>query len=314
MIYLVAPNATHPSGGVGVAAQWVRLLNAHGHDAMFITPNGDPSPYWLNFKVPSGSYRDMVDIPGNKRVDIWMDCMVESPRKAMQGYFFAQDVCQLEHIRAERGGSAYLETIKHLQIAKLITLTHHAHWYYLYRHGLHSEVVNNWVDGDLFEYWDAKIPNDVCMIQHRDHFSESLAKKFKDCGFNVRVAQGNQADIAKIMGECLYFASDVGGRWDGFEYSEGLPMPILEAMSCGCVVFCRDSNGVREAILPGLNGFALPNDSEFQNSAVALMGMLRENMNYTGIQEYGSRARRITEMRFNSRVIGQQILKALELQ
>lgn len=306
MIYLVAPNAVTPSGGVGVAAHWVRLLIEHGYEAMFITPNGDPSPYWLNFTVPSGSYADMVDEPGNKRVDIWMDCMVENPRKAMQGYFFAQDACQLEHIKAERGGPVYLETLKHLGRTRLITLTHHAHWYYLYRYGLPSKVVNNFIDTDLFKP-GAKDANAVAMIDHRDHFNPEIAEKLKKAGFTVKIARGTQAEIAQILAECLFFVSDVRGRWDGFEYSEGMPMPIMEAMAAGCIVLCRDTNGVREFIMERQSGFFYENDEMLMAwlevlkkepvSRGAAMATAAYSMNFT----------------FTSKRVWHQIQEALEL-
>jgi hypothetical protein len=256
MIYLVAPNAIHPSGGVGVAAQWVRLLNEHGHEAMFITPNGDPSPYWLNFKVPAGSYADMKDEPGNKRVDIWMDCAMEFQTRQMRHYFFAQDVCQLEHIAKEKGQGQADRYRAHLyENVSLITLTHHAKWYYLYRYGIPSKVVNNFIDSNLFQRPDSKIMDAVCMIDHRDHFNPDIAEKLKKAGFTVKIARGTQVEIAQTMSDCLFFLSDVRGRWDGYEYSEGMPMPIMEAMASGCLVFCRDTNGVNEFILDSHNAF-----------------------------------------------------------
>lgn len=270
MIYLVAPNATHPSGGVGMAAQWVRLLLQHGHEAMFITPNGDPSPYWLNFKVPAGSYADMVDVPENKRVDIWLDCMVENPRKAMQGYFFAQDVCQLEHVLKEKGMGPNIQAFNQLSYCKLITITHHAHWYYLYRYGLKSKIVNNFVDTSIFKP-GPKNQSQVCMIRHRDHFSQDIADRLTTAGLQVRIAEGSQEQVAQAMRESLFFISDVRGRWDGCEYSEGMPLPIMEAMACGCITIARDTNGVREFISHGTNAYLLPNDDRFPVSAVNLI-------------------------------------------
>lgn len=268
MIYLIAPNATHPSGGVGVAAQWVRLLIENGHEAMFITPNGDPSPFWLNFTVPAGSYADVVDAPENKVIHIWMDCMVQFRTHRAQLYYFAQDAAQPQYVETEVGrfDREYLPV---LRSATLITLTHHQHWYYLYRWGLPSKVVNNFVDKDLFKPLE-KAPNTVCMIDHRDHFSPQIAENLKSSGVDVRVARGSQAEVAKIMGECRYFVSDVRGRWDGFENSEGMPMPIMEAMTAGCIVLCRDTNGVREFIQEGASGYFFANEMEMPNHIRAL--------------------------------------------
>lgn len=259
MIYLVAPNATHPSGGVGVAAQWVKLLIKNGYEAMFITPNGDPSPSWLSFEVPTGGYKDVQDIPENKVVHIWMDCLKEFRTHHAKLYYFAQDVCQPQY-NETTPGRFEAEYLPLLRQATLITLTHHAHYYYLYRFGLPSKIVNNFVDTDLFKYTPDKDPRAVAMINHRDHFNPEIAKKLEKAGFTVKIAQGSQAEVAKTFGECLFFVSDVRGRWDGFEYSEGMPMPIMEAMATGCVVYCRDTNGVNEFLIDAQNGHFFEND------------------------------------------------------
>lgn len=308
MIYLVAPNATHPSGGVGVAAQWVRLLIENGHEVMFITPNGDPSPYWLNFTVPAGSYADMKDEPGNKRVDIWMDCMMEFRTHHMAHFFFAQDVCQLEHIAKEKGQAQADRYRAHLsENVSLITLTHHAHWYYLYRYGIQSKVVNNFIDSDLFKP-AAKDSNAVCMIDHRDHFNPEIAEKLKKAGFNVKIARGSQAEIAQIMGECLFFVSDVRGRWDGYEYSEGMPMPIMEAMAAGCVVFCRDTNGVREFVHNGVTGIFKTDWDDMW-----LLNTWSKHPGHYRAHELGVRARVCIQSDFSREKVQTQIMEALEL-
>lgn len=254
MIAIIAPNATHPSGGVAVAAHWVRLLIQHGHDAMFITPNGDPSPFWLNFKVPSGSYQDVKDLLGNKRVDVWFDCAVEFKTFSMQKYFFAQDCCQLEHITNAKGIEAVSRDYLSLfESTKLITLNSHGHWYYLYRYGIQSKIVNNFVDSRLFSQALRKIPGKICLINHRDHFNPEIPPMLEKLGYQVVIAHGSQEEIAYIMGESEYFISDVRGRSDGYELSEGMPMPIMEAMASGCITLCRDTNGVKEFAMDKVN-------------------------------------------------------------
>jgi glycosyltransferase involved in cell wall biosynthesis len=272
MIFCIAPNAVHISGGVGVLANWVRLLNQRGHDAMLITPNGDPSPFWLNFQVPTGSYSDLIDSPEHKRVDIWMDCMREHQTGKTRNYFFAQDVCQLQHIMDEWGWHRYEQTRVLLQSHRLITITNHAKWFYLYRHGMKSKVVNNFVDTELFKPGDTRA-DWVAMVKHRDHYSWEIHQMLTQAGFAVKIAQGTQAEVAATLSQCLFFVSDVRGRWDGFEYSEGMPMPILEAMASGCVTLCRDTNGVREFVYPYINACAFYKDiAGLMNTMEAIKG------------------------------------------
>lgn len=305
MIYLVAPNATHPSGGVGVAAQWVRLLIENGREAMFITPNGDPSPFWLNFTVPAGSYADMKDEPGNKRVDIWMDCALENPPKQIQHYFFTQDVVQYEYKLAEKGQAYANQCLEMLRRGKLITIGTHSRNYHLYRFGIPSKVVNNWVDTDLFKPLD-KREKTVCLIQHRDHFNPAIPPILEKLGYIVRIAQGSQAEIAKAMGESHFFISDVQGRFDGFAYSEGFPMPIAEAMAAGCITLCRDTGGVREYVLDRVNGLIFKDLGDIPR----LMEHGENNFMYWDIAEC---ARQTMVEKFTRENAWNQIMEALEL-
>jgi hypothetical protein len=306
MIYLVAPNAVHPSGGVGVAAQWVRLLIEHGHEAMFITPNGDPSPYWLNFTVPAGSYADMVDIPENKRVDIWMDCMMEYRTHHMRHFFFAQDVCQLEHIAKEHGQAKADRYRAHLaENVSLITIGAHSRNYYLYRFGIPSKVVNNWVDTDLF---NIKFHRQVSigMMRHRDHYNPEIHAMLEGLGWTVSVAQGTQAEIAEDLGYRRYFISDVRGRFDGFANSEGFPLPIAEAMASGCVVLCRDTGGVREYLMDRVNGLFYKDITEIP----ALLKWAEVHPHFSDLSEAAQNAFYWKFTRENAWV---QIKEALEL-
>ncbi len=304
MIYLVAPNATHPSGGVSVAAKWVRLLLEHGHEAMFITPNGDLSPFWLSFKVPTGSYADVQDLPGNKVVHIWMDCLIQFQTQQADLFYYAQDVCQPQYNETNPGRfeAEYLPILKK---TKLICIGHHSHWFYLYRWGLASKIVHNWVDTKVFRP-AAKEPRSVCMIDHRDHFSAEIERSLRNAGFIVHIARGSETDVAAAMAKSRFFVSDVRGRFDGFEMSEGFPMPIAEAMACGCIPFCRDTNGVREYAYDGVNGF-------FFTNPAAILECLEIALREPQLEFWAMNAQQTMRAVFSRESAWEQIKEGLEI-
>ena len=304
MIYLIAPNAQHPSGGVSVAAKWVRALIEHGHDAMFITPNGDPSPHWLSFKVPAGSYADVRDVPGNKVVHVWMDCLKEFRTRQADLYYFAQDVCQPQY-NETYPGRFKVEYLPILKQAKLVTIGHHSHWFYLYRWGLTSKIVNNWVDMDIFKPTE-KEPRSVAMIDHRDHMNKDIADSLRAAGFTVNIARGSEKEVAEVMGKSRFFVTDVRGRFDGFENSEGFPMPIAEAMACGCVPICRDTNGVREYVFDRVNGLMFKDGKE-------IPGLVEFSDRNVGFWDLSSAAYHTLLEIFNEENAWLQIQEALEL-
>ena len=45
---------------------------------------------------------------------------------------------------------------------------------------------------------------------------------------------------------------------DKFNYVEGMPLPPLEAMACGCAVVVTDNGGINEYIKDGVNGLICP--------------------------------------------------------
>jgi glycosyltransferase involved in cell wall biosynthesis len=245
---------------VGVAAQWVRLLNQHGHDAMFITPNGDPSPYWLNFKVPAGSYADVKDEPQNKIVHIWLDCLQQFQTKRAQLFYYAQDVAQPMYVDTIPGRFIN-EFLPLLKKGRLITIGQHSSYYYRYCWRLPSVIVPNFVDCETFKPAN-KLPASVCMIDHRDHFDSDIAQKIIDKGLTLKIAGGSQEEVAKTMGECIFFLSAAKGRDDGTGLlCEGFPMPFLEAMASGCAVLSRNLHGTSTFMIHNLNGFFWDDDN-----------------------------------------------------
>ena len=102
---------------------------------------------------------------------------------------------------------------------------------------------------------------------------------------------------------------DVREVWDQAHFAvqpsrggEGLPKSLLEAAACGRPMVATDVPGCREISIPGETGFLVPVDDS--NALAQAMIKLAED---PGIrQRYGAAARRLTEQKFSSRVIGQE--------
>jgi len=82
------------------------------------------------------------------------------------------------------------------------------------------------------------------------------AQKFVvDEGLSDRVYfWGNRNDVAELLYKSHLFV--LLSDW------EGLPLSILEAMSCGLPIVASDVGGVKEAVIQSINGFVIPRDDD----------------------------------------------------
>lgn len=315
MIYVVVPNF-NVSGGIKVGCQWVRSLIARGYEAAVVTPVRDECPEWLGFHVPTLGYRDMQNSPDHKVVHVWLDCLKELG-EAMDDadtYYFAQDAAQPLYVET-RPGRFEEEYLPRLRRCKLITVSHATRRWHLHRYGLKSQVVHNWVDDSLFFSAETQEANEICMIRHRDHFNQAVFDALRDDGYRIAIAEGPQESVASTFRESIVFVSCARGRPDGWELSEGLPMPIMEAMACGCAPICPDTNGVRDMIIPGLNGFLLENADGIADNPLAYVAAAHaafDHGNLIGI--CGSHAPRTIERGFSRESGEGAMLRALDLE
>jgi len=246
-IFVVVPDILN-NGGIKTAANWVRFLIDHKYDAILANGGGKPSAEWWNFKVPTCNFAQIEDAPENKAVYNWGPDIINTSRlQQIQKYYYAQDCAQPFY-------PAHEQFLPLMLKMKFGTIGHHSHWYYLYNYKIQSKIVNNFTDQEVF-YPGEKVPNRLCMILHREHYSGGVEQNLKTIGYDVVVASGSQEDVASAMRTSTFFLSMAPGVYDGYEMSEGFPLPIAEAMSCGCVVLCRDSNGVNEYMMDKVNGF-----------------------------------------------------------
>ena len=71
---------------------------------------------------------------------------------------------------------------------------------------------------------------------------------------------------------------------------EGNPKALLEAMSCGSLVFCKSSNGIKEIINSGINGFLYDNDEDLRSCLFKLYGLFQNNMIHVELLKQNARA------------------------
>ena len=276
MIYVVVPNF-NISGGIKVGCQWVRLLLDNGFEAAVVTPEPQQCPAWLGFDVPTLGYRDMQNNAAVKVVHIWLDCLKEigDTVSYAQTYYFAQDCAQPQYVNTWPGRFE-TEYLPLLRGCTLITVSHSTRRWYLHRYGLRSRVVHNWVDHNRFRCPEVGAGmEEAVMIRHRDHFDDAVFESLRP---RVVLAEGTQDQVADTLRRARVFVSCARGRADGYEFSEGLPMPILEAMASGCVPICPDTNGVRDVIIHGVNGWLLENVNGVADNPVAYADALDHAM------------------------------------
>jgi len=299
-IYICVPNILN-NGGIKVAAQWTKFLCDHGYDAILANGPGNPCMGYWNFTVPTCSFAQIEDHPENKIVHNWGPDILQTQRLHLsQIYYYAQDCAQPYYPLNEQ----YMPLMLKM---RFITIGHHSHFYYLYNYKVQSKMVNNFVDQEVF-YPREKIKNRVCFLKHREHYIEGIEKSFESLGFSTVVACGTQQEVAEILGTAEYFVSFAPGIYDGYEKSEGFPLPPAEAMSSGCVVFCMDSNGINEYVLNRVN--AIYHGGGFNDAATKLLE-IKDNEPYK--RWLSDNAFNTFKYRFNKENTWNQIKAALDL-
>jgi glycosyltransferase involved in cell wall biosynthesis len=272
-IYIVVPDILN-NGGIKVAAQWTMLLRTSGFDAILANTDGKPCREdWYGFMVPTCSIDQIEDVPGNIVVYNWGPDLLRRTIQHCSKFYYAQDCAQPNYPQNEIFMPILLR-----EDWKLITIGPHSHYYYLYNFRKQSKIVHNFVDTEKF-FPRKKIPQSVCMMNHREHYNPELIETLKSAGFQVIIAQGNQKEVSEALGSSEYFISTASGVWDGFESSEGFPLPIAESLASGCVTLCCNTNGVLTFLHDKINGLILEN----KNDVLQILLKLKDQEEYKDV-------------------------------
>ena len=304
-VYMMLPGMMN-NGGHKVGAQWVRLLLDHGYKAVFANTHGEPCSDFWNFTVPVCSFADVPDTPDSIVVWNWGPDLLKRQFQYAKQYYFAQDCCQPHY----PGNDQYMPLLSKLP---LIAVGQHCSWFYQYTQNMKvAGIVYNYVDTDIFKssldkFADSR-RNNVCMMQHREHWSDELAKEIVKSGFNLVVAKGNQRDVVQAMHDSAYFVSAAPGQYTPWGLVEGFPLPTAEACASGCIVVAVNNRGNTEYIMDGLNGF-------FYNDGLEALGILLtlSKMPVSTLQTVGAAAAHTFRSKFSDNRTRSQIIKVLKL-
>lgn len=269
-IYFAVPVMTC-GGGVYVLGYLSHMLSQQGYEsAVVITEEGSSgeNPSW-SFPYTVVKPEDVVDLADNIYVASGgLDLIAAFLKyKNIQLVYFAQDSAQDNTYFGKQ-----LLCVLQSSRVKLITLGHHTFCYWLYRYGKQSKTVNGFVDLDLFKIPEKKVANLAMMLNYRNDVQTILPPKQgvfygyidpvvtkaieeSDCGLQLRFVEGSKEQVAAAFGAAEYFISCCNGVPNGLTVTEGWGMPVFEAMACGCIVFVKDTHGVRSFLADGLNGY-----------------------------------------------------------
>jgi hypothetical protein len=293
------------NGGIKVAAQWTKLLNDNGYEAKLASTHGDKCKDFWNFTVPTCSFAEVEDRPGNVVVWNWGPDLVKRKFQHVEEFYYAQDCCQPHYPENQ----TYMPILKE---KKLITIGHHSKWFYEYTQGMKVVgVVNNFVDQEVFKFDSLKASGpestNICMMEHREHWNPNIIPKLKEAGFNVVVAKGTQAQVAEAMRKSQYFVSFAPGVETPHGHVEGFPLPTAEAMAAGCITIAMDNCGNTEYLMDKINGFF----HKGEDDVLRIINSLKHDLfNRMRISEAASRTFRY---RFNKENTFEQIKEALGL-
>lgn len=111
---------------------------------------------------------------------------------------------------------------------------------------------------------------------------------------------GETKDVRPYLEKCLCFVLP--------SYREGFSVSIMEAQATGRAVITCDTNGTRDAVIEGYNGFLVP----VKHSEALAEKMMFMVTNEEKAREMGRNARKHAEENFDQQVINRSILQIID--
>ncbi|MBP5639364.1 MAG: glycosyltransferase family 4 protein [Victivallales bacterium] len=133
--------------------------------------------------------------------------------------------------------------------------------------------------------------------QMQDALSKEYVQKFIDDGIIERFEETN--DVRPYYAQCSVYVLP--------SYREGTPRTVLEAMAMGRPILTTDTQGCRETVRNGVNGFFVP-----IKDIASLAGKMSEFVERPEfVAQMGTASREYVEEKFDVRKVNQSICNAL---
>ena len=246
-IYFLAPDLTHPSGGVRVLYRHADLLNAAGMDAAIVHQKP-------GFRVAWFANRTRVIHPPLEigPEDILVFPEIEGPAIAQAAPGVRKVIFNQNAYYTFRGypfaQGELRPPYRHPDVLGTIVVSEDSHRYLEHAFpGLNVRRVRLGIDPALYHPREAK-ERQICFVAHKHQEDAQQIISILRCrdalaGFRIVPIHNRPAEeAAAILRQSMVFLS-VG-------YPEGFGLPAAEAMACGCVVIGYHGNGGREFFTP----------------------------------------------------------------
>lgn len=145
------------------------------------------------------------------------------------------------------------------------------------------------------------IPDWKLFIAGEGPLKDDLVRKIAECGLTSHITLvGYQSPVSRFLSMLDVFVMP--------SLSEGLPIALLEAMSCGKPVLASSVGGIKEVVTNGENGVLLPaGDSEKLAQAIVAMYRNRELRD-----NFSRRGKALVVERFTAATMARQYLSVYQ--
>lgn len=268
-IYYLVPDNERPSWGIGVIYHHVKALVDEGYDAYIMHQNEGFSLNWINLDLPTKyqstlsssqlSKKDVIIVP---EVLASSEYVIKCKAKKVlfiQAAAYVFRNLSTKHTHIGLGFSKVIIILPHMAplVQRFITLPY--------------AIIPPMIADYFFDEMPAKkrkkeiiiYPKfeqvDFTIIRHLILKKIGHNKIGKALGINWRLIllqNLGHNEVAKVFRESSIFVS--------VNLFEALNTSVVEAMACGCIVFCYEGFGPRDYLENGKNAFVFPNNEPYK--------------------------------------------------
>jgi len=256
------PGGWKYNGGIKMLNLLVKQLRNHGYEAYMVTYDGTYEPWLIQHQphISITEYRDKVKtLPNVRCVTSWALAKAFT-EEASNLYFWDMELAYTDHTHFSTIYSLLME--KHMQLAgcnSMICAWHMATW------RVPCTLLIDWIDDEFwFPIEEERERHKIGYMLESEHTEREIdqIKEITDkAGLSLdfqMIRGGTEQDCLNLMRSCNIFLGMNHGK-DPL-WGEGFGLPMMEAMSVGCVVIAYDIIGNREFLHNGFNGILVPKD------------------------------------------------------